>query len=160
MVIPTSSRGPNPMHSELAYAIENPSCSGLPFAAGGVLHLKRLSFRSPLALRWRFARSLGMLLSILAAIALGNIMALPAAASPALVQHASKDAGTTLSSSLAFPLNNTAGNWVGVIIRAGFCCQRLAREYISPSAAVQSNAGHAERRDCRDLLRGEYRRRD
>jgi len=35
------------------------------------------------------------------------------------VQHASKDAGTTQSASLAFPLNNTAGNWIGVVIRAG-----------------------------------------
>src|SRR5260370_35999819 len=119
MVIPTSSRGPNPMHSELSYGLENPSRSGLPCAAGGVLHLKGLSFRSPLALRWRVARPLGMLLSILAAIALGNIMALPAAASPALVQHASKDPGTTLSPALAFPLNNTAVNYVVAIIRAG-----------------------------------------
>src|SRR5260370_10403573 len=126
MVIPTSSRGPNLRHAELACALESPSRSGLPVAAGGVLHLKGRSFRSPLALRWRFARPLGMLLSILAAIALGNIMALPAAASPALVQHASKDAGTTLSSSLAFPLNNTAGNWVGVIIRAGHSGQVFA----------------------------------
>jgi IPT/TIG domain/Abnormal spindle-like microcephaly-assoc'd, ASPM-SPD-2-Hydin len=36
-----------------------------------------------------------------------------------LVQHASKDAGTTTSSSLAFPSNNTAGNWIAVAIRAG-----------------------------------------
>ena len=35
------------------------------------------------------------------------------------VQHASKDAGITASSSLAFPANNTAGNWIGVVIRAG-----------------------------------------
>src|SRR5262245_17584834 len=37
----------------------------------------------------------------------------------ALVQHASKDAGTTTSSSLAFPRNNTAGNWIAVVVRAG-----------------------------------------
>ena len=37
----------------------------------------------------------------------------------ALVQHAGKDAGTTTSSSLAFPSNNTAGNWIAVAIRAG-----------------------------------------
>ena len=36
----------------------------------------------------------------------------------ALVQHAGKDAGTTTSSSLAFGSNNTAGNWIGVAIRA------------------------------------------
>jgi hypothetical protein len=37
----------------------------------------------------------------------------------ALVQHASKDAGTTTSSSLGFPSNNRAGNWIAVVIRAG-----------------------------------------
>jgi len=37
----------------------------------------------------------------------------------ALVQHASKDAGTTTSATLAFNANNTAGNWIGVCIRAG-----------------------------------------
>src|SRR2546427_1762914 len=36
-----------------------------------------------------------------------------------LVQHTSKDAGTTSSSSLAFPVSNTFGNWIGVVIRAG-----------------------------------------
>jgi len=35
-----------------------------------------------------------------------------------LVQHVGKDAGTTASSSLAFPAANTAGNWIGVLIRA------------------------------------------
>jgi hypothetical protein len=43
----------------------------------------------------------------------------------ALVQHASKDAGVTSSSSLAFPSNNTAGNWIGVVIRAGHSGQVL-----------------------------------
>jgi hypothetical protein len=36
-----------------------------------------------------------------------------------LVQHTNKDAGITTSSSLAFPAANTAGNWIGVAIRAG-----------------------------------------
>ncbi|MGC1943643.1 MAG: IPT/TIG domain-containing protein, partial [Candidatus Acidiferrales bacterium] len=36
-----------------------------------------------------------------------------------LVQNTSKDAGTTTSSTLAFPSNNTAGNWIGVVVRAG-----------------------------------------
>src|SRR5215470_7314784 len=36
-----------------------------------------------------------------------------------LVQHTSKDAGTTTSTSLAFPAANTAGNWLAVAIRAG-----------------------------------------
>jgi len=35
------------------------------------------------------------------------------------MQHASKDAGATNSSSLAFPGSNTSGNWIGVVIRAG-----------------------------------------
>ena len=42
-----------------------------------------------------------------------------ATASITLVQHTSKDAGTTASSSLAFASNNTAGNWIAVAIRAG-----------------------------------------
>jgi hypothetical protein len=36
-----------------------------------------------------------------------------------LVQHISKDAGTTTASSLAFQSNNTAGNWIAVVVRAG-----------------------------------------
>lgn len=36
-----------------------------------------------------------------------------------LVQHTSVDAGTTSSASLAFKSNNTAGNWIGVCVRAG-----------------------------------------
>jgi len=36
-----------------------------------------------------------------------------------LVQHASSDAGTTNTTVMAFPSNNTAGNWIGVCIRAG-----------------------------------------
>ena len=36
-----------------------------------------------------------------------------------LVQHTSVDAGTTSTASLAFPGNNTLGNWIGVCIRAG-----------------------------------------
>src|SRR5260221_14316826 len=36
-----------------------------------------------------------------------------------LIQHTSKDAGTTTSSSLAFTSPNAAGNWIGVAIRAG-----------------------------------------
>jgi hypothetical protein len=35
-----------------------------------------------------------------------------------LVQHTGKDAGTTSSSTLAFAAANTAGNWIGVIVRA------------------------------------------
>ena len=40
-------------------------------------------------------------------------------ASPVLIQHISKDAGTTASSTLAFPSSNSGGNWIGVLIRAG-----------------------------------------
>ncbi len=36
-----------------------------------------------------------------------------------LIQHASKDAGSTSSAALAFPANNTAGNFIAVAIRAG-----------------------------------------
>ncbi len=36
-----------------------------------------------------------------------------------LVQRANKDAGTATSATLAFNSNNTAGNWIGVCVRAG-----------------------------------------
>jgi hypothetical protein len=36
-----------------------------------------------------------------------------------LVQHTSKDAGTTSSSTLTFNVNNAAGNFIAVVIRAG-----------------------------------------
>src|SRR4029077_52448 len=36
-----------------------------------------------------------------------------------LVHHTSLDAGTSGSSALVFPLNNTPGNWIAVCIRAG-----------------------------------------
>src|SRR5262245_61804863 len=42
-----------------------------------------------------------------------------AQSAPVLVQHAGKDAGTTISSSLAFPAANAQGNWIAVVIRAG-----------------------------------------
>src|SRR5579872_7176757 len=37
----------------------------------------------------------------------------------ALVQHTSKDAGSTTSSTLGFATNNIAGNWIAVCVRAG-----------------------------------------
>jgi hypothetical protein len=42
-----------------------------------------------------------------------------------LVQHTSKDAGIVNSSSLAFPVNNTVGNWIGVVVRAGKAGQAI-----------------------------------
>ena len=36
-----------------------------------------------------------------------------------LVQHTSVDAGVNSTASLAFPMNNTLGNWIGVCIRVG-----------------------------------------
>ncbi|MCU1240214.1 MAG: domain, repeat protein, partial [Candidatus Acidoferrum typicum] len=56
---------------------------------------------------------------ILAALAWLSLAAPQARAGVVLVQHTSKDAGTASSASLAFPANNTAGNWIGVVIRAG-----------------------------------------
>jgi glucose/arabinose dehydrogenase len=41
-----------------------------------------------------------------------------AAGSIALVQHASRDAGSTASATLAYPTSNSAGNWNGVVVRA------------------------------------------
>ena len=73
-----------------------------------------------------FARSLVTLTALAVAATCAGMAAAPANASPALVQHASKDAGSTLSSSLAFRSSNTAGNWIGVVIRAGRSGQGFA----------------------------------
>ena len=43
-----------------------------------------------------------------------------------LVQHTSRDAGTATSSTLAFATSNSAGNWIGVAIRAGRAGQTFA----------------------------------
>lgn len=43
----------------------------------------------------------------------------------ALVQHNGLDAGTVTTGSLAFPLANTAGNWIAVCIRAGFSSSQV-----------------------------------
>ena len=49
----------------------------------------------------------------------------PASPVISLVQHTGKDAGTTTSSTLAFPANNTAHNWITVVVRAGRTGQRF-----------------------------------
>ena len=48
-----------------------------------------------------------------------------AAGSVALVQRASQDAGTTSSTTLAYPAANGAGNWNGVVVRAAGLDQLL-----------------------------------
>ncbi|HKV64028.1 MAG TPA: IPT/TIG domain-containing protein [Candidatus Acidoferrum sp.] len=71
-----------------------------------------------------------------------NFTVTTTAANIALVQHASKDAGVTSSSALAFPSNNTAGNWLGVVIRAGHSGQTLTVSDTHGNTyrqAVQSN---------------------
>ena len=51
----------------------------------------------------------------------------PASPTPIVhVQHAGIDAGSTTSGALAFPSANTAGNWIGVAIRAAGVNQVLA----------------------------------
>jgi len=118
-------------------------------------------FRPSWASRRWFARPFGMFLVILAAVAWGSIMAAPAAASPALAQHTSKDAGITVSSSLAFPLNNTAGNWIGVVIRAGHSGQIFAvsdsqRNIYRQALQFNQTLDTPNGRNRCHLLRGEY----
>lgn len=50
----------------------------------------------------------------------------PAPVAIALIQHAGKDAGTTASTTIAFPVANTAGNFIAVAIRAQGLNQTLA----------------------------------
>jgi hypothetical protein len=54
-----------------------------------------------------------------------NFTVTSTAAAIALIQHRSKDAGVSTSSTLAFNSNNTAGNWIAVVIRAGKAGQVL-----------------------------------
>jgi uncharacterized repeat protein (TIGR01451 family) len=62
------------------------------------------------------AQRLALLLVLLAT---GSGLRVTAQAPITLVQHASKDAGTTASSTLAFPAAPTTGNWLAVVVRAG-----------------------------------------
>ncbi|HEY6506878.1 MAG TPA: PQQ-dependent sugar dehydrogenase, partial [Vicinamibacterales bacterium] len=50
---------------------------------------------------------------------------LPAPTGISLVQHVSRDAGATASSSLPFASNNTAGNWIAVAVRSWPSSQAL-----------------------------------
>jgi hypothetical protein len=59
------------------------------------------------------------LLVALLAVVPSSVLGSEALAAIALIQHAGRDAGTTTSSTLAFPSANTAGNFIAVAIRAG-----------------------------------------
>ena len=68
-----------------------------------------------------------------------------------LVQHTNKDAGATSTSSLAFAAGNSAGNWIGVVIRAGSSGATLTvsdatgnvyRKAVQLNVTVDQPAGH------------------
>jgi hypothetical protein len=65
-------------------------------------------------------RSLATFLFLLAGSAVGQ-----AQSGINLVQHTSKDAGTTTTSSLAFGQANTAGNWIAVAVRGGLSSSQV-----------------------------------
>src|SRR5215813_7366583 len=67
------------------------------------------------------------------------------AAGIAIVQHASKDAGSSGSSALAFPANTTAGNWIAVCVRAGALNETMTisdtqRNVFRPAIQFNQNA--------------------
>jgi hypothetical protein len=64
-------------------------------------------------------KNITVLLSLLLFVACFPSSVRAQASTIALVQHASKDAGTATSATLAFNSNNIAGNWIGVCVRAG-----------------------------------------
>jgi hypothetical protein len=64
-------------------------------------------------------RILGAAISVALLLVLGTSGQAKGAAGITLVQDTYEDAGTITSATLAFHLNNTAGNWIGVCIRAG-----------------------------------------
>ncbi len=77
-----------------------------------------MSFRSvDVMVRQRPARL--FLLSFVLAVALLSPLSGARAGNITLMQSASKDAGSTNSTSLAFSANNTGGYWIAVCIRAG-----------------------------------------
>ena len=84
--------------------------------------MHRMAFNGPLLVRIDIRHLFDLALRF-ALLVMVMVAALPlvtfAGAGINLVQHTSKDTGTTNSSTLAFPSNNTAGNWIGVCIRAG-----------------------------------------
>ncbi len=59
------------------------------------------------------------LLSLSLFVACFPSSARPQTSTIVLVQRANKDAGTATSAALAFKSDNTAGNWIGVCVRAG-----------------------------------------
>jgi len=74
-----------------------------------------LSALKPSVLRIHIARLFAILVLILLVGGFGQAQA----AGITLVQHIGKDAGTTTTSTLAFPSANTAGNFIAVVIRGG-----------------------------------------
>src|SRR5690348_16817602 len=65
--------------------------------------------------QWRlFTRPVVAFLFLFLAVGLGR-----AQAGVTLVQHAGRNAGSVLSSSLAFASPNTSGNWIAVTVRGG-----------------------------------------
>src|SRR5712692_6364997 len=72
------------------------------------------------ALYFLVGRSIALLLFLVLWGALGQ-----AQAGITLVQHTSKDAGTTTTSSLAFVSPNTAGNWIAVSVRGGLSSSQI-----------------------------------
>jgi hypothetical protein len=89
---------------------------------GGKGSMRRMAFNSPQLVRIDVHHLFDLVLRS-ALLVVVMVVALPlvtsAGAGITLIQHMSKDAGTTNSSTLAFLSNNTAGNWIGVCIRAG-----------------------------------------
>src|SRR5690242_13736271 len=82
-----------------------------------LISLRRVNFST---IGVRMARLVAALLFLL----LGGGLA-KAQAGIALVQHTSKDAGTTTTSTLAFSGANTAGNFIAVAIRGGLSSSQV-----------------------------------
>jgi hypothetical protein len=71
-------------------------------------------------------------------------------AAPALVQTTSVDAGTTSTATLPFNVNNLAGDWIGVIVRAGGASPTITvtdskgNTYQKALQFTQTTDGHAD----------------
>ena len=67
----------------------------------------------------------GVQVRLLLLLLLAGEFGLAHAAGIALVQHTSKDAGTTTTSTLAFASSNTSGNFIAVAIRGGLSSSQV-----------------------------------
>jgi hypothetical protein len=74
---------------------------------------------------WEYRARLVQFFALMLFLVLAGGWGQAQAAGITLVQHTSKDAGTTTTTTLAFSSANTAGNWIAVAIRGGLSSSQV-----------------------------------